>query len=64
MKKKPLSTGAEWTFELIQEYDREIGRIAKEFKLDTFPNQIEIITAEQMMDEALDIFYHGVIQQP
>jgi spore cortex formation protein SpoVR/YcgB (stage V sporulation) len=50
MSKQPLSTGAEWTFELIQSYDREIARIAKNFKLDTYPNQIEIITAEQMMD--------------
>jgi stage V sporulation protein R len=50
MKKKPLSTGCEWTFELIQTYDQEIGRLAKDFKLDTYPNQIELITAEQMMD--------------
>ena len=50
MKKEPLSKGSEWTFELIQAYDREIGRLAKDFKLDTFPNQIEIISAEQMMD--------------
>lgn len=50
MKKKPLSTGSEWTFELIQTYDREIARLAKQFKLDTYPNQIEVITAEQMMD--------------
>lgn len=49
-KKKPLSTTAEWTPELIEAYDREIGRIARDFKLDTYPNQIEIITAEQMMD--------------
>ncbi|MDF1683718.1 MAG: SpoVR family protein [Legionellaceae bacterium] len=49
-KRTPLSTGAEWTPELIQTYDREIGRIAHDFKLDTYPNQIEIITAEQMMD--------------
>ncbi len=49
-RKKPLSTTAEWTPELIQAYDREIGRIARDFKLDTYPNQIEIITAEQMMD--------------
>lgn len=49
-KRTPLSTGAEWTPELIQAYDREIGRIAHDFKLDTYPNQIEIITAEQMMD--------------
>lgn len=50
MKKQPLSTNSEWTFELIQAYDREIARLAKQFKLDTYPNQIEIITAEQMMD--------------
>ena len=50
MKKKLLSTGSEWTFELIQAYDREIARLAKKFKLDTYPNQIEVINAEQMMD--------------
>lgn len=50
MRKKPLSTSSEWTFELIQAYDVEISRIAKDFKLDTYPNQIEIISAEQMMD--------------
>lgn len=50
MKKKPLSTGAEWTFELLEAYDREISRIAKDFKLDTYPNQIEMISAEQMID--------------
>ncbi|MDN3237121.1 SpoVR family protein [Pseudomonas sp. WAC2] len=50
MKRQPISTGSEWTFELVQAYDREIGRIAKRYALDTYPNQIEIITAEQMMD--------------
>lgn len=50
MKKKPISTGSEWTFDLIQEYDTEIGKIAKEYQLDTYPNQIEIISAEQMLD--------------
>ncbi|WP_292954479.1 MULTISPECIES: SpoVR family protein [unclassified Neptuniibacter] len=50
MKKKPISTGSEWTFDLIAEYDKEIGRIAAEFGLDTYPNQIEVITSEQMMD--------------
>lgn len=49
-KRSPISTGAEWTFELIAEYDREIARIAKDFGLDTYPNQIEVITSEQMMD--------------
>ena len=51
MSRQPISSGSEWTFELIREYDREIGRIAHEiYGLDTYPNQIEVITAEQMMD--------------
>src|SRR5471032_617037 len=49
-KRQPSSTGSEWTFELIQAYDREISRIAARYALDTYPNQIEVITAEQMMD--------------
>ncbi len=61
-KKKPLSTGAEWTFELIQSYDCEIARLARDFKLDTYPNQIEIISAEQMIDSyasvGMPIGYH------
>ncbi len=53
MSKKPsklLSQGSDWTFELIEKYDREIGRIAKAFGLDTYPNQIEVIRSDQMMD--------------
>lgn len=61
-RKKPLSTGAEWTFELIQAYDKEIAELAKDFKLDTYPNQIEVISAEQMMDAyasvGMPIGYH------
>lgn len=48
--KNYISSGSEWTFELIQRYDEEIAKIAGEYGLDTYPNQIEIITAEQMMD--------------
>jgi spore cortex formation protein SpoVR/YcgB (stage V sporulation) len=48
--REPLSTSSEWTFELIQKYDLEIGIIAEDFKLDTYRNQIEIISSEQMMD--------------
>lgn len=46
----PISTGSEWTFELIEQYDREIAQAAATFRLDTYPNQIEVVTAEQMMD--------------
>ncbi|MEX0624163.1 SpoVR family protein [Saccharospirillum sp.] len=50
MTQKPISTGSEWTFPLIQEYDHVISQIAQEYRLDTYPNQIEIISSEQMMD--------------
>ena len=45
-----ISTGSEWTFELIEKYDEAIAQIAREFKLDTYPNQIEVISSEQMLD--------------
>src|SRR5262245_11079090 len=45
-----ISEGSEWTFDLVERYDREIARVAGDFHLDTYPNQIEIISSEQMMD--------------
>ncbi|MGY0219632.1 SpoVR family protein [Endozoicomonadaceae bacterium StTr2] len=50
MSREPLSTGSEWTFDLIDEYDRELARIADGYRLDTYPNQIEVISSEQMLD--------------
>lgn len=49
-RKQPLSTSSEWSFELIRAFDQEIARLAKGYGLDTYPNQIEVISAEQMMD--------------
>jgi stage V sporulation protein R len=49
-KPKPISTGADWTNDLIQQYYDTIEGIAADFKLDTYPNQIEIISAEHMLD--------------
>jgi stage V sporulation protein R len=49
-KHKYISTGSEWTFDILEKYDHAIKEIAKEYRLDTYPNQIEIIAAEQMMD--------------
>ncbi len=45
-----LPEQSEWTFELIDNIHDEIRRVAKNFGLDTYPNQLEIINAEQMMD--------------
>ena len=50
MNDKRLSDGPDWTFDLLDEYQGEIARVAAHYRLDTYPNQIEVITAEQMMD--------------
>jgi spore cortex formation protein SpoVR/YcgB (stage V sporulation) len=50
MSQNLISESSEWTFPLLDRYNRELARIASDFNLDTYPNQIEIITAEQMMD--------------
>ena len=60
--RRPISTSSEWSFELLEEYHTEIARIAEEFGLDTYPNQIEIINSEQMLDAyasvGMPINYH------
>jgi stage V sporulation protein R len=45
-----ISRGADWDFDLLERYDAEISRVAREYGLDTYPNQIEVITSEQMLD--------------
>ena len=48
---RPLFDGPEWTFGLIQKVHDTMGEIALgELGLDIYPNQIEVITAEQMLD--------------
>jgi spore cortex formation protein SpoVR/YcgB (stage V sporulation) len=50
-KRKPISESSEWTFEALEAFEEEIARIAADkYRLDTYPNQIEIISADQMMD--------------
>jgi len=46
----PLPDPSDWTFELVERYHDVIRAAAKRFGLDTYPNQLEVITAEQMMD--------------
>ena len=47
---KMLPDGPDWTFNLLEQYHVEIKRVAEHYRLDTYPNQIEVITSEQMMD--------------
>jgi spore cortex formation protein SpoVR/YcgB (stage V sporulation) len=54
---------SEWSFPLLERFDRELGRIAHNvYGLDTYANQIEVITSEQMIDAyssvGLPINYH------
>lgn len=49
-KKTLISSSSEWTPQLLEKYDTEIAKIAAFYKLDTYPNQVEIIHSEQMMD--------------
>ena len=45
-----LPSPSDWSFELIERYHDAIRQTAARYGLDTYPNQLEIITAEQMMD--------------
>ncbi len=62
MTRKPISTSSDWNFDTLHDYEREIARIAETFQLDTYPNQIEVISSEQMMDayasSGLPVHYH------
>lgn len=49
-RKRPLTNDSEWTFDLLTRFDQEFARLAKKFRLETYPNQIEVISSEQMLD--------------
>lgn len=48
---QPLYTGSEWSFELLEKVYGECEKIAlDELKLRVYPNQLEVISSEQMLD--------------
>ncbi|MDP1535248.1 MAG: SpoVR family protein, partial [Rubrivivax sp.] len=49
-RKPQLPSPSDWTFELIETYFDEIKKTAQSFGLDTYPVQLELISAEQMLD--------------
>ncbi len=60
---KLLFTEAEWDFEILDRTFKAIEEIAlKELKLDVYPNQIEVISSEQMLDAysslGMPLLYH------
>jgi spore cortex formation protein SpoVR/YcgB (stage V sporulation) len=63
MTDRLISASSEWSFPLLERFDREIARIAHGvYGLDTYANQIEVISSEQMIDAyssvGLPINYH------
>ena len=63
MTSRIISDSSEWTFPLLERFDREISHLAKNvYGLDTYANQIEVIGSEQMIDAyssvGLPISYH------
>ncbi len=63
MTSRIISESSEWSFPLLERFDREIGRVARDhYGLDTYANQIEVISSEQMIDAyssiGLPIGYH------
>src|SRR5262249_53464626 len=50
-ERKPLFEGPNWDFQTIQRLHEAVEEIALgELGLDVYPNQIEVITSEQMLD--------------
>lgn len=50
MKTEHLFESAEWDFDLIDRAMAELSLIAPELKLNTYPNSVEIIGSDQMLD--------------
>lgn len=51
MSKHLISDSSEWSFPLLERFDQEIARLAHGvYGLDTYANQIEVISSEQMID--------------
>lgn len=51
MSEALVSSGQDWTFEKIEDVYQALDTIAKEkYRLNFYPNQLEIITSEQMLD--------------
>ncbi|HWX29068.1 MAG TPA: SpoVR family protein [Steroidobacteraceae bacterium] len=63
-----LFNGADWDFQILQRIHDACEDIAQsELGLNVYPNQIEVITAEQMLDAyssvGMPLFYKQVIWQ-
>ena len=47
----PIKSAQDWSIQKIDDVCHELGKIARDkYGLDTYPNQIEIVSSEQMLD--------------
>jgi len=47
---KQIDSCKDWTYEDIDSCYRAIEQVAAKYELDCYPNQIEVISSEQMLD--------------
>ena len=62
----PLYKGVDWNFTLLEDVYEECEKIAlDELNLSVYPNQLEVISSEQMLDayasSGLPIYYLSLI---
>jgi len=50
MKQQGMLSGSEWTLDDLLNIEQICASHAERYGLDTFPNQLEVITSEQMLD--------------
>ncbi len=50
MRESSTLSGSEWTMDDLLAIEQICARHAERYGLDTFPNQMEVITSEQMLD--------------
>ena len=50
MRESSTLSGSEWTLDDLLAIEQNCARHAERYGLDTFPNQMEVITSEQMLD--------------
>lgn len=50
-EKRYITESPDWTYDTLKKFDEVIAKYAKDYlKLDWYPNQIEIVSSEQMLD--------------
>tara|TARA_R110000868_G_scaffold189695_1_gene432857 strand:- start:42816 stop:44579 length:1764 start_codon:yes stop_codon:yes gene_type:complete len=60
----PICTGKEWDADQLLQYEALYQKLAACFNITTYPNQLEIVTADQMMDAYASIAMPVMFDHP